>query len=143
MKIKDVMSEDVEIVSPETSISEIAKKMAQRDCGCVIVAKNDRLVGVVTDRDIALRCVAKGQDPQKATAEQVMSPKILYCREQDDADAIVKNMGQNAVRRLPVVNADKRLVGIVSLGDLAASANAQLCGQTLGDICRSSNRAAA
>ena len=136
MKIKDIMSKDVEVVSPEATLQEIASKMQKRDCGCVVVVKDDRLVGMITDRDIAVRCIANSHDPASTTAEKVMSPEILYCRETDEADAVAKNMGENKVRRLPVLNAEKRLVGIVSLGDLATHTNHELCGQTLGVICR-------
>ena len=110
--------------------------MQKRDCGCVIVVKDDRLVGMITDRDIAVRCIANAHDPASTTAEKVMSPEILYCRDTDEADDVAKNMGENKVRRLPVLNAEKRLVGIVSLGDLASHTNHELCGQTLGVICR-------
>lgn len=136
MLIKDIMSKDVEVVSPETPLHKVAKKMQQRDCGCVVVVEDDRLVGMITDRDIALRCVAKSHDPVETTAEQVMSREMLHCMETDDADDVARNMGKNKVRRLPVLNAEKRLVGIVSLGDLASHTNYELCGQTLGTICR-------
>lgn len=136
MIIKDIMSKDVEIVSPDTPLHEVAKKMQQRDCGCVVVVKDDRLVGMITDRDIAIRCVASAHDSIATTAEKVMTPEILYCRENDDADDVARNMSKNKVRRLPVLNDEKRLVGIVSLGDLASHSNHQLCGQTLGEICR-------
>ena len=136
MKIKDIMSKDVEVVSPDARLHEIASKMQKRDCGCVIVVKDDRLVGMITDRDIAVRCIANAHDPASTTAEKVMSPEILYCMDTDDADDVAKNMGENKVRRLPVLNAEKRLVGIVSLGDLASHTNHELCGQTLGVICR-------
>lgn len=136
MKIKDIMSKDVEIVSPESTLHEVASKMQKRDCGCVVVVKDDRLVGMITDRDIAVRCIANAHDSASTTAEKVMSPEILYCMDTDDADDVAKNMGENKVRRLPVLNKEKRLVGIVSLGDLASHTNHELCGQTLGVICR-------
>jgi CBS domain-containing protein len=136
MKIKDIMSKDVEIVSPDTLLHEVAKKMQRRDCGCVVVVKDDRVVGVVTDRDIAIRCVAEQHDPTGTTAEKVMSPEILFCHETDEADDVARNMGTNKIRRLPVLNAEKKLVGIVTLGDLASHTNYELCGQTLGLICR-------
>lgn len=135
-KIRDVMSRDVEIVSPDTPLDEIAKKMLRRDCGCVIVAKNDRLIGMITNRDLALRCIAESHHPAEVKAQQVMTPDILYCRDTDDADAVTRNMGQNKVRRLAVLDANKRLVGIVTLGDLAMHSNHRLCGETLGNICR-------
>ena len=135
MKIKDIMSTKVQMVSPDTLLREVAGKMQSHDCGCVVVAKDDRLVGMITDRDIALRCIAGAHDPSSTTADSVMSREILYCRETDEADAVARNMGENKVRRLPVLNSEKRLVGIVSLGDLATHTNHLLCGQTLGIIC--------
>lgn len=134
--IKEVMSRDVEIVTPDTLLDEVAKKMQRRDCGSVIVVKDDRLVGIITDRDLALRCIAESHHPSETKAEQVMTPDILYCRDTDEADAVTRNMGQNKVRRLAVLDANKRLVGIVTLGDLATHSNHRLCGETLGNICR-------
>lgn len=136
MKISEVMSQDVELVAPETPLIDVVKKMQNRDCGSIIVAKDDRLVGIITDRDIAIRCIANAHDPKETTAEQIMSSQILYCRETDSADDVARNMGENKVRRLPVLNNDKRLVGIVSLGDLASHSNHKLCGETLGIICK-------
>lgn len=136
MKISEIMSKDVEIVAPETILVDVVSKMQKRDCGCVVVAKDDRLVGMITDRDIALRCVAKSHDPKDTTAEQVMSSQILYCNDTDNVDDVARNMGENKVRRLPVINAEKRLVGIVSLGDLASHSNHLLCGEILGIICK-------
>lgn len=136
MKIKDIMSKDVQVASPDTPMHEIAKLMQKHDCGCVIVVDNDRLVGMITDRDIALRCVAKSHDPEGTSAKEVMTHEILYCKETDSADDVARNMSKNKVRRLPVLNDEKRLVGIVSLGDLASHTNHELCGQALGEICR-------
>jgi CBS domain-containing protein len=136
MKIKDVMSRDVQVVSPDTSLQEVARKMRQRDCGSVLVAKDDRLIGVITDRDLALRSVAASHHPAEATAEQVMTRQILYCRDTDEMEAIALDMTKNKVRRLPVLDKDKRLVGIVSLGDLAVnSTDHVVCGKALGHIC--------
>ena len=105
------MSKDVEVVSPDATLHEVASKMAKRDCGSVIVVKDDRLVGMITDRDLAIRCIAEAHDPSSTTAEKVMSAEILYCRDTDSADDVARNMGENKVRRLPVLNAEKRLVG--------------------------------
>jgi CBS domain-containing protein len=136
MLIKDIMTKDVEIVAPADLLGEVAKKMLQRDCGAVLVAEDDRLVGMITDRDIAIRCVAAEHDPKDTAARSIMSPQILYCFETDDADDVARNMGKNKVRRLPVLDINKRLVGIVTLGDLASHSNHELCGQTLGLICQ-------
>lgn len=135
MLINEIMSTDVETVTPDTGIHEVAKKMYQRDCGSVIVVKGGRLVGMITDRDLAIRCIAHGHDPISTTAEKVMSPEILHCFETDEVDHITKFMGKNKIRRMPVLNAQKNLVGIVSLGDMASHSNHMLCGEVLGQIC--------
>ncbi len=140
MKINEIMSENVEVVAPETFIHEVAQKMQASDCGCVLVAENDRLIGVITDRDLALRCVALSHDPANTTAEQVMTKQILYCRDTDELEDVAENMTLNKVRRLPVLDKDKRLVGIISLGDMAAhstDAHHLICGKALGHICAS------
>jgi CBS domain-containing protein len=136
MSLSDIMTKDVEVVSPTTLLTDVAARMQQRDCGAVLVAENDRLVGMVTDRDIAIRCVAEMHDPKGTTVAKIMSPQILYCMETDEADAVARNMSKNKVRRLPVLNAEKRLVGIVTLGDLASHTNHELCGEALGNICK-------
>jgi CBS domain-containing protein len=138
MKIKDIMSKDVLVVSPETLLHDVAKKMRQRDCGSALVSKNDRLVGVITDRDLALRCIAESHDPAETTAQKVMTQQILYCRDSDDIEAVALDMSKNKVRRLPVLDKDKRLVGIISLGDLAVHSTNHhhiVCGRALGEIC--------
>lgn len=138
MKIKDIMSKIVQMVSPDTSLQDVASKMQQSDCGSVLVAMNDRLLGVITDRDIAMRCVAEGQDASGMTAEDVMTKQILYCRDTDSVEDIALDMSKNMVRRMPVLDQHKRLVGIVSLGDLAANSTDHhhlVCGRALGFIC--------
>lgn len=136
MKIKDIMSKDVEVVSPDTLLFEVAKKMQASDCGSVLVAQDDRLVGVITDRDVALRCVAESHHPAETKAGQIMTKQILYCYDSDEMEDVSLNMTRNKVRRLPVLNKEKRLVGIVSLGDLAVnSTNHLICGKALGHIC--------
>lgn len=138
MKIKDIMSKNIEIVAPDTLLHEVAKKMQSSDCGSVLVGKDDRLVGVITDRDLALRCVAESHHPAETTAEQVMTKEILYCRDTDSLEDVALDMTKNKVRRLPVLDKDKRLVGIVSLGDLAANSTDEhhrICGKALGYIC--------
>lgn len=134
--IKDIMTKNVETVLPDALLIEVAEKMQKRDCGCVLVVEKDRIVGIVTDRDLALRCIAKSHDPAKTMAKKVMSSELLYCRDTDKADAVTKNMGENKVRRLAVLDLNKRLVGIVTLGDLASHTNHALCGEVLGEICR-------
>lgn len=138
MKIKDIMSSNVEIVSPDTLLHEVAKKMQSSDCGSVLVGEGDRLIGVITDRDLALRCVAESHHPAETKADQVMTKQILYCRDTDSMEEVALDMTKNKVRRLPVLDKDKRLVGIVSLGDLAVHSTDEhhrICGKALGHIC--------
>ena len=118
MKAIDVMSRDVCLASPDQPIKEAAQMMSERDIGALPVGENDRLVGMITDRDIAIRGVAKGKGP-KAKVREVMSKEVKYCFEDEDLDHICRNMAELQMRRLPVLNRDKRLVGILSLGDLA------------------------
>lgn len=134
--VKDIMSSSVVWVAPTTKVTEIAKKMEQNDCGCVLVGENDRLTGIITDRDIALRCVAKGKNPAECTAKDVMTAKILYCKENDKAQTVAENMASNQVRRLVVLNSSKRMVGIVSLGDIAAEGEPASSGAALQKICQ-------
>ncbi len=119
MKVSEIYSQDVELAVPDMTVLEIARKMEERNCGSIPVRDDDRLIGMVTDRDIVIRCVAKGLDPSTTTAQQIMTPGILYCYDDEDAEDVANNMAEAKVRRLPVLNQDKRLVGIVSLGDLA------------------------
>jgi CBS domain-containing protein len=129
MKIKDCMSKNWNIVGPETSIAELAKMMRDQDFGFMPVAENDRMIGVVTDRDIVLRCVARGADPIATNVRNVMTARTYYCFDDQTIDEVLDNMSEIQVRRLPVVNRQKRLVGIVSLGDLAQMANRLRVGQ--------------
>jgi CBS domain-containing protein len=119
MQISEIMSRDVVIVSPSDSLQMVAQKMAEIDSGIMPVGEKDRLVGIVTDRDIVLRAVAKGKTPGKSTARDVMSPDIKYCYEDETLEDAARNMSTLQVKRLPILNREKRLVGIVSLGDLA------------------------
>jgi CBS domain-containing protein len=128
------MTREVTIASPQDTIRDAAKMMTDGDTGVLPVSENDRLVGVITDRDIAVRAVAEGKDPS-ATIREVMSAEIRYCYEDDDVDDVLRNMGELQVRRLPVLNRQKRLVGIVSLSDLAPR-QAGRAGEALSDIAR-------
>lgn len=135
MEIREVMSQDVELVNPETSLREAARKMKEGDFGAIPVSENDRLVGMITDRDIAIRAVAEGKDPESTTVRETMSDRILYCFEDQSAEEVEEMMGEAQVRRFPVLNRDKRLVGIVALGDLAKSVRSpQQTGETLEEV---------
>ena len=140
--VKDVMCQQVMWVAPSAKLTDVARKMQEADCGSVLVAENDRFVGVITDRDIVLRAIAKGLTPAQTEARSVMSDSVLYCRESDSITATIQNMAKNGVRRLLVVDSAKRLAGIVSLGDLAVAAQGE-SGAALASICQSSVKAAA
>ena len=134
MKVSEVMTRDVTVVSPLQSICEAAKLMAACDAGALPVGENDRLVGVITDRDIAIRAVARNLSPDTPVRE-AMSKQVLYCFEDENIEDVAENMGEQQVRRLPVLNRDKRLVGIVSLGDLALK-KAKTAGDAVAAISR-------
>jgi CBS domain-containing protein len=118
MRVSECMSRDVRLANPGHTIRDVAQIMADIDAGAVPVSDNDRLVGMITDRDIAIRAVAAGKGPNTPVRE-VMSMEVKYCFDDEDLDHVAKNMADIRVRRLPVVNREKRLVGILSLGDLA------------------------
>jgi CBS domain-containing protein len=118
MKIQEVMSGNVRVADPDQPIHDAARMMVQLDCGAIPVGENDRLVGMITDRDIALRAVASGKGPDTLVRD-VMSKELFYCFEDQQLDEIAANMADIRVRRLPVLDRNKRLVGIVSLGDIA------------------------
>lgn len=127
MKIKDTLSENVQFVDPDAPLIEVAQLMKDYDCGSIPVAENEKLIGMITDRDIILRCISDGRDPATMTARECMTSGILYCYENDTVEDVLENMGSQAVKRLPVVNKGKRLVGIVSFGDLSAACVDKSC----------------
>lgn len=119
MQVKDVMTRRVECVSPDTTLQEAANKMKELDIGPLPVCENDRLVGMITDRDITVRSVSDGSDPWTDKVREAMTPGIIYCFEDDDVAEASRLMKVKQVRRLVVPDRNKRMVGIVSLGDLA------------------------
>lgn len=134
MKIKEAMTTNVRIAKPDQTIREAARAMAEVDSGVLPVGENDRLIGMITDRDIAVRGVGEGKGPETSVRE-VMTDHVDYCFEDQDIEEVTKNMASIKVRRLPVLNRDKRLVGIISLGDIAQSGEART-DQALGKISR-------
>jgi CBS domain-containing protein len=132
MQVSEAMSNEVKIANPNQSIRDAARLMAEIDAGILPVGENDKLVGVITDRDIAIRAVAADKGPATPIRD-IMSKDVKYCFEDDDLDDIAQNMADIKVRRLPVLNSEKRLVGILSLGDMAltdgpGNAGSALCG---------------
>ena len=133
-KIKDVMSRDVQVTSPEASIKDAARQMLKGNFGMMPVEENDRMIGAISDRDIAIRAVAEGRDTS-AKVRDVMSESIVWVYEDDSVADAANLMSNHQIRRLAVVNADKRLVGIVALGDFTVdSADLKVAGQALSEI---------
>ena len=132
-KVRDAMSKDVRIAMPDESIRNAALLMVELDAGVLPVGENDKLIGVITDRDIAVRAVAQGKDPTTHVRE-VMSQEVLYCYDDQDLPAVAKNMAEQQVRRLPVVNREKRLVGIISVTDISHHENARAAGEAVSRI---------
>jgi CBS domain-containing protein len=119
MKIKNILTKNPEVIHPDATICEAARKMKHHDIGMLPVCDGDRLVGSLTDRDLAIRAIAAGCDPFKTKVSEVMTGKIYYCFEDADLEEAGRIMEDEQVRRLPVLNSQKRLVGIISVGDLA------------------------
>lgn len=135
MKVKDVMHKGVDWVSPDTPVTELAMMMQGRDIGCIPVGENDRLVGMVTDRDIVCKGLAmKGFDASRAMARDVMTTGIHCCREDDDLAKAVHHMEQLHIRRLPVINKSRRMVGMISLGDVGQFAGAELVTECVRNV---------
>lgn len=136
MKISDCMTRDVQIAHPAQTLREAAQLMTRFDTGALPVGEDDRLVGIVTDRDIALRAIGEDLGPDTPIRD-IMSRDVRYCFEDESVEHVVRNMGEIQVRRLPVLNRSKRLVGIVTLGDIAYSSDrTRIIGEALGEISR-------
>lgn len=134
MQVREVMTPDVTTVRPDSSLIEIAKIMREEDIGSVPVTDNEQLLGMVTDRDIVIRGLVEGHDGLDRTAADVMSPDVRCCAADDDVEEVLRDMGDQQLRRMPVIDDDKRLVGIVSLGDLSREAKPKQAGKSLKDI---------
>jgi CBS domain-containing protein len=131
MKVKDAMHKGAEWVAPSTTVHEIAKLMAKHDIGSVPIGENDKLIGMVTDRDIVCRGLANGKDVTKLTARDVMSPTIVWCRDDEDLEDAMRIMEAKKIRRLPVIDENKRMVGMLSLGDISHAGKSKLSGEVL------------
>jgi CBS domain-containing protein len=133
-QLKDVMTQDVKLLSPESTIKDAARQMRDGNFGLMPVGEDDRLVGTVSDRDIVIRAVAEGMDSSVKVRDE-LSERVVWAYENDSVEKACQIMSDNQIRRLPVVNADKRLVGIVALGDLAVgAADIKQAGDALSDI---------
>jgi CBS domain-containing protein len=122
MQLSDIMTANPVVLGPDTVLREAAQKMRELDSGVMPVGENDRLVGMITDRDITVRAIADGKDPNTTPVREVMSAEVIYCFADDDVEVAARKMEEHQIRRLIVLNRDKRLVGIASLGDLAIHA---------------------
>ena len=133
MKVREAMTAEVLLAKPDQTLREAARVMADHDIGALPVGQGDRLVGMVTDRDIAVRAVAEGRGPDTKVSE-IMSHEVMYCFEDEELDHVVSNMGDIQLRRLPVLDREKRLVGIVALGDIANFEGGRKIGKALAEI---------
>ncbi len=129
MKVKEAMHKGVQWVAPDLPLPDIAKQMQKYDVGAIPVGQNDRLVGMVTDRDITLRGVARGKNPSELTAKDVMTKGIIWCHDTDSVDDAARLMESKKVRRLPVIDANKRMVGMISLGDISHAASQKIAAE--------------
>jgi CBS domain-containing protein len=135
MKLKEILTQDVEIIYPDDSLQTAAQKMRDRDIGFLPVCDGDRLIGVVSDRDIVVRVIAEGRDPKAMMGRNLETAPVIYCFEDQAVDEAARIMQENQIRRLVILSrGDKRLVGIVSLGDLATKGTADQSGEVLQSV---------
>jgi CBS domain-containing protein len=144
MQAKKIMTGDVECISPDVPIQDVARKMKSLDVGFLPVCENDRLLGTITDRDIVLRVIAEGRDLGECTARDVMSNQVFWCYEDQTTDEIGEYMAEKEIRRVLILNQDKRLAGVISIGDLAQARGAQKkAGETMKEISQAPSSQAA
>jgi CBS domain-containing protein len=137
MKLKELMTPNVEVVKPDALLQEAAKKMRDLDVGVLPVCDGRRLKGMLTDRDLTVRAIAEGRDPKQTRVEEAMTRDLVYCFEDQDEQDAALAMQEHQIRRLPILNRNQELVGIVSLGDLAVdTADRDLAGETVEEISR-------
>jgi CBS domain-containing protein len=134
VNVNEVMTYGVYTTNPDETVQVAAQTMADLDTGVLPIGENDRLIGMLTDRDLSTRVVAEARDPTTTLIRDVMSPDVHYCFEHDSVEQVAAKMSQWQVRRLPVLSRDQRVVGIVSIGDLARQARPEIAGGALGKI---------
>lgn len=135
MRIAEIMTRDPEVVTSEFILKDAALKMRQLDVGMLPIRRDDRLVGMLTDRDITVRATAEGRDPRNTKVSDVMTPEVVCCFEDQDVSEAAKLMQEKQIRRLPILNRQKRLVGIVSLGDVAVhSGEQEIVSETIKEV---------
>lgn len=144
MKIRSAMTQHVEVIEPNRSITEAAKMMERLDVGVVPVCENDKLIGMVTDRDVVVRVLAKERDPDTTTVSECMTSPVFFCYDNQDITEAIDIMEQRQIRRLCVLNQSNRLVGILSLGDIATSTHRrELAGELIEKVSEPSEPKAA
>ena len=131
MQVREAMHSGVEWVEPDAPVSTVAQKMRDLDVGAIPVCEKDKLVGIVTDRDITCRAVAKGADLATLTVGDVMTEGVVYCRDTEELDDAIRIMEDKQIRRMPAIDDKKRMVGMLSLGDVSHAASQQLTGEVL------------
>jgi CBS domain-containing protein len=135
MKVQDVMTREVEVLRPDATLREAAQKMLSHDVGLLPVVEGERVIGMLSDRDITVRAVAQGRDPNTTPVPEVMTPEVVSVRPDEGVRAAAKLMADNQIRRLLVMSDDRRLVGIVSLGDLAVdTGDEKMSGKVLEEV---------
>jgi CBS domain-containing protein len=135
MHVRDILTHEVETVSPDTRIQEVARKMKELDIGAVPVCSGRRLLGLITDRDIAVRAIAEGRDPAEMAVSEAMTEEVIFCYQDQDIEDARQLMEHYRIRRLPVVDEQDQLVGIVSLGDLAVrTSDEEASGEVLREV---------
>ena len=134
MKVKNMMHRGVQFVEPGTKIAAIAAKMQQHDIGAIPVCDNGKPIGMVTDRDITIRALANGKDAAKLTAKDVMTAKVIYCRDSAEAEDAIRIMESKQIRRLPVIDDNKRMIGMLSFGDISHAAPPRLAGELMAAV---------
>jgi CBS domain-containing protein len=134
MQAKDLMTPNVECISPEMRLQEAARKMKTMDIGFLAVCENDRLVGTLTDRDMVLRVLAEDKDIKEFRARDVMTPSAFWCYDDQTAEEIAEYMSSKEIRRVLILDRNKRLAGVISIGDLAKRGEQSKAGETIADI---------
>ena len=135
MRVAEIMTQDPEVVTSDFVLKDAALKMRELDVGMLPIGKDDRLVGMLTDRDITIRATAEGRDPTKTQVHEVMTEEVVYCFEDQEVSEAAKLMQEKQIRRLPILNREKRLIGIVSLGDVAVhSGEKSVVAETIKEV---------
>ncbi len=134
MQVRDVMTKDVQVIHAATSVRDAARKMKELNVGILPVAEKQKIVGVLTDRDIVVRSTAEGLNPEKEMIGSLMSGNVIWCFEDEDIDSAIDKMKKAKIRRIPVVSRENELVGIISIGDVAIEGDERRAGETLEQI---------